>query len=207
MFQWLTRLSLLMRDGGKVNSFNLLLLDYHLLPYYLMVYFSSIRCRSVQQTQKYGQQSDRRKNEGKFFFPNFGEGFLLLLNYQKAKGESKESSPPKSLLPFNVEDLTKCSEDSLKVVNAHLESRSYLIGYEPSSLDKDACKNIKGRKSFEGNSFPSLHRWLCHIDSFTAEEQNKFTVRICQNILAFHFFISHNIWLTFSPFFICQIFY
>ena len=72
--------------------------------------------------------------------------------------------------------MEKCSEDNLKSVENHLESNSYLIGYEPSQFDKEACKGLKTRKFENWQDFPNLQRWFSHIDSFTVDEQNAFTV-------------------------------
>ena len=97
---------------------------------------------------------------------------------QKEKTNKNEAEKPKNLLSqnFNIEDLEKCSEDNLKTLENHLESNSYLIGYEPSILDKESYKSLKSRKFANWETFPNLHRWFLHIESFSVDEQNAFTV-------------------------------
>ena len=79
-------------------------------------------------------------------------------------------------LAFNIEDLEKCSEENIKSIEKHLDSNSYLLGYEPSALDKDAYKSLKTRKFSNWQDFPNLQRWFCHIESFSSDEQNAFMV-------------------------------
>ena len=90
------------------------------------------------------------------------------------KNETTSKSP--LYLAFKIEDLEKCSEEDINSIEKHLDSNSYLLGYEPSTLDKDAYKSLKTRKFSNWQDFPNLQRWFCHIDSFSCDEQNAFMV-------------------------------
>lgn len=84
---------------------------------------------------------------------------------------------PKSILPFSIDDLQTCPEESFKAIDGYLEQRSYLYGYEPSSIDKDALKCLKNRKTpANWSNYGNLERWFLHISSFSDAEQNKFLV-------------------------------
>ena len=105
---------------------------------------------------------------------------------KKSKGDGKEQAAPKSLLPFGIDDLDKCSEEKLSSIESHLENRSYLIDFEPTTLDKEAFVKLKARKKLlPDNLFQNIHRWFRHIDSFSVEEQNKFTVSSMNSLILF----------------------
>ena len=56
---------------------------------------------------------------------------------QKEKPNKNETTSKSPLyLAFNIEDLEKCSEEDIKSIEKHLDSNSYLLGYEPSTLDR-----------------------------------------------------------------------
>jgi len=71
--------------------------------------------------------------------------------------------------------LEKCSEEEIKTIEKHLESNSYLTGFEPTTLDKESYKSLKTRNFSNWPEFPNLYRWFCHIESFSTDEQNCFT--------------------------------
>ena len=97
---------------------------------------------------------------------------------QKEKPIKNEKTSKTPLyFAFNIEDLEKCSEESIKSIEKHLDSNSYLIGYEPSTLDTEAYKSLKTRNFSNWQDFPNLHRWFCHIESFSSDEQNAFMVQ------------------------------
>ena len=118
------------------------------------------------------------------FLLTWGGGIFYLRNLvlsikikQKEKPNKNETTSKSPLyLAFNIEDLEKCSEEDIKSIERHLDSNSYLLGYEPSALDKDAYKSLKTRKFSNWQDFPNLQRWFCHIESFSSDEQNAFMV-------------------------------
>jgi seryl-tRNA synthetase len=91
------------------------------------------------------------------------------------KGKGSTSTPPQSLLPFPVDNLNQCNETTLKTVDDYLVTRSYLLGVEPSLVDSDALKSLKGRKSgVVWPDYPNLQRWVRHMESFSDEDSKKF---------------------------------
>lgn len=95
----------------------------------------------------------------------------------KQKGKGSTSTPPQSLLPFPVDNLNQCNETTLKTVDDYLVTRSYLLGVEPSLVDSDALKSLKGRKSgVVWPDYPNLQRWVRHMESFSDEDSKKFLV-------------------------------
>ena len=94
--------------------------------------------------------------------------------YQKGKGAPQEQ--PKSLLPFSVDNLKGCKEDNISLIDSHLESRSYIFDYEPTSLDREVFLGIKDRNITSWQNFPNLERWYNHLKSFSDEDLRRFTV-------------------------------
>ena len=94
--------------------------------------------------------------------------------YQKGKGAPQEQ--PKSLLPFSVDNLKGCKEDNISLIDSHLESRSYIFDYEPTSLDREVFLGIKDRNITSWQNFSNLERWYNHLKSFSDEDLRRFTV-------------------------------
>ena len=69
-----------------------------------------------------------------------------------------------------------CNEENILKLEYYLESRSYVLGYEPSSLDRDICIAIKERKISSWQNLPNVERWFNHIKSFSEDDQRRFTV-------------------------------
>ena len=123
---------------------------------------------------------------------------------QKGKPIKNETTSKTPLyLAFNIEDLEKCSEENIKSIEKHLDSNSYLIGYEPSTLDTKAYKSLKTRNFSNWQDFPNLQRWFCHIESFSSDEQNAFMVQKYGTLKFLFFFLRVDVrvqWILFRIF-------
>ena len=103
--------------------------------------------------------------------------FSIKIKQKEKPIKNEKTSKTPLYLAFNIEDPEKCSEESIKSIEKHLDSNSYLIGYEPSTLDTEVYKSLKTRNFSNWQDFPNLHRWFCHIESFSSDEQNAFMVQ------------------------------
>ena len=122
-------------------------------------------------------------------------------NEKPVNNETKSKNP--LYLAFNIEDLEKCSEENIKSIEKHLDSNSYLIGYEPSTLDTEAYKSLKTRNFSNWQDFPNLQRWFCHIESFSSDEQNAFMVQKYETLKLFILFLRVDVrvqWILFRIF-------
>ena len=108
--------------------------------------------------------------------------FSIKIKQKEKPIKNEKTSKTPLYLAFNIEDLEKCSEESIKSIERHLDSNSYLIGYEPSTIDTEAYKSLKTRNFSNWQDFPNLQRWFCHIESFSSDEQNAFMVQKIRNI-------------------------
>jgi hypothetical protein len=60
-------------------------------------------------------------------------------------------------LAFKIEDLEKCSEEDIKSIEKHLDSNSYLLGYEPSTLDRGHSQTTLTSLWLFLNTYPRCH--------------------------------------------------
>jgi len=70
---------------------------------------------------------------------------------------------------MKFENLT--TEAGLKALNAHLEDRSYVEGYTPSSADADVFAQLSAAPDAK---FPHVLRWWNHINSYSTAERAAF---------------------------------
>ncbi|KRX19615.1 Elongation factor 1-beta [Trichinella nelsoni] len=82
--------------------------------------------------------------------------------------DSFEGMPLESLLIF-IMVAKSSTEIDLKVLNASLETKSYINGYFPSSADVQTFNQIKNPPT----TLHHLQRWFHHIASFTDAERAK----------------------------------
>ena len=65
--------------------------------------------------------------------------------------------------------LPSSSEISLVQLNAHLETHSYLVGFEPSQHDTHLCQKLTKQSIEIPSELNHLLRWRNHIQSFNAD--------------------------------------
>ena len=65
------------------------------------------------------------------------------------------------------------SHSDLVALDEYLTSRSYLVGYSPSSLDLEVLSKVKGSKVDLGSEV-NVRRWRGHLESFGESERRSF---------------------------------
>ena len=104
--------------------------------------------------------------------------FFLLLKMQKNKNAAafnQVKDDATSELPFDLKSVTKNDAKSLKSLDEHLASTSYISGFEPTSADNLVFEAIAN--SAKLNGYPNLLRWHKHIESF-GNERKQFAVKL-----------------------------
>ena len=124
-----------------------------------------------------------------FIFVNsFNSQFLwsifILLKIQKNKNAASfnQVKDETSELPFDLKNVAKNDAKSLKSVDEHLASTSYISGFEPTAVDNLVFEAIVG--SAKLNGYPNLLRWHKHIESY-GNERKQFAVKHKQKIIIY----------------------
>eukprot|EP00002_Diphylleia_rotans_P021760 TRINITY_DN4246_c0_g1_i1.p2 TRINITY_DN4246_c0_g1~~TRINITY_DN4246_c0_g1_i1.p2 ORF type:complete len:223 (-),score=65.14 TRINITY_DN4246_c0_g1_i1:88-756(-) len=66
------------------------------------------------------------------------------------------------------------SAADLAALNAHLATRSYISGYQPTAADAAAFAAVGAHAHSLVTDYANVTRWFAHIKSFTAEERAAF---------------------------------
>ena len=94
----------------------------------------------------------------------------------KGKPDPGTGPSPESALPFALQELR--TADGLAKLDAHLDERSYVLGFEPSHLDTAALAEVSAGKDKSLEQWDNVRRWRAHIQSF-GEAAKKFPVPSC----------------------------
>jgi glutathione S-transferase len=91
---------------------------------------------------------------------------------KKTRTTVVNSGGPAPELPF---DLSKVDERLLQGLESHLETKSYIAGFEPTAADCRMFEAVAVKFPADAELFPHVFRWHKHIQSFGGERK-KFPV-------------------------------
>ena len=111
---------------------------------------------------------------------NLKKLLTFVLADQKSKGQPQEKPAKDSTanLPFSLDNIEKSSVENLQALDSHLESNSFLDGFEPSTLDKDTHLGLAKHKTVPWTELINLERWFKHLNSYSDEEKKTFAVLV-----------------------------
>merc|ERR1711976_1049856 len=126
-------------------------------------------------------QADENWRKARFDADNFNKlknmvSKVIGEKMKKCKGQPQEKPAKDSTadLPFSLDDIDKCPVENLQALDSHLESNSFLDGFEPSTLDKDTHLGLAKHKAVPWTELINLERWFKHLNSYSDEEKKTF---------------------------------